>query len=569
MHLREFSVYRQGNSRALGPDINPGRPTLLQWFLGGTRLRNVILLGCVFAVVVGFQSWAGAYAAERGNYSDEAAHFMNGPLLRDYAISGFPGSPVAFAQRYYVDYPKIAPFMWPPLFHTALGISMLVVPDPRLASLLLVALATTWTGWRLFRLLEERVPVPLALVGLVLLLTTPVVINMTTALMLDMVVAAFVLESAFCFARYVQQPTVRRAAIFGVVASAACLTKGNGLAVLLIPPLFIVATGEWRILRYRTFWLAVALIALLAGPLVVFSLRLDAHIGDFGATTSASALSKFLICVGFLSTHVGTPVLVMAIGGSVVLLASWHRWSDRMDPLPMAVACVPVSAVLVHALTPLQSLDARYLAMAVAPLWFALITGGVELGRMLGRRQLAFVWACLMTLAIGISWSDRESVTIREPLGAERLVHWFTLEPRPAPPRVLIVSDETGEGALVSEFALRRASSPSTIIRASKLLAKDNWNGKGFDLTFRTPTELLAEMTALHVDAIVLDESISSPVSRQVEDAIQLEPGRYQRLITFSGTRALAVYEPTTQTPGPRKTLRVTPSPTGETLESY
>src|SRR5262245_56498277 len=88
------------------------------------RSRVVVPAGLLL-LVVALQLWVGAYHSERGLFSDEAAHFLNGLLLRDYIHDGFGQDPMAFARGYYAHYPKIAPLVWPPLFHAALGVFLL------------------------------------------------------------------------------------------------------------------------------------------------------------------------------------------------------------------------------------------------------------------------------------------------------------------------------------------------------------------------------------------------------------------------------------------------------------
>ncbi|MCC6990859.1 MAG: hypothetical protein IT181_17765, partial [Acidobacteria bacterium] len=84
----------------------------------------------LFGVVLAWQYLGGAYASERGLHSDEAAHLLNGLLLRDYLREGLGQDPMAFAQAFYAHYPKIAPFMWPPLLHVMLGVAMLAGGPP-------------------------------------------------------------------------------------------------------------------------------------------------------------------------------------------------------------------------------------------------------------------------------------------------------------------------------------------------------------------------------------------------------------------------------------------------------
>jgi hypothetical protein len=50
----------------------------------------------------------GAYKQAR-HYSDEAAHFMNGLLIRDYLTQGLGNNPMHFAEQYYLSYPKLRP----------------------------------------------------------------------------------------------------------------------------------------------------------------------------------------------------------------------------------------------------------------------------------------------------------------------------------------------------------------------------------------------------------------------------------------------------------------------------
>ena len=69
------------------------------------------------------------------------------------------------------------------------------------------------------------------------------------------------------------------------------------------------------------------------------------------------------------------------------------------------------------------------------------------------------------------------------------------------------MSDESGEGALVSEVAVRHLSPPPTIIRGSKLLASDDWLGHNFQLLFSSSPELMRELEDLHVDYLVVDTS--------------------------------------------------------------
>src|SRR5262249_39624031 len=155
----------------------------------------------------------GAYHGERGNYSDEAAHFMNGLLLRDYITDGLGQNPLAFAEQYYLSYPKIAPAVWPPLFHIALGLFQLTCLPPFMAALHRLGMATTWTGWRLFHIVSAANSRTIALLIASVFVLTPVIAELNTAVMLDGVVAALALEATYWLAIYFRSENWRHATL--------------------------------------------------------------------------------------------------------------------------------------------------------------------------------------------------------------------------------------------------------------------------------------------------------------------------------------------------------------------
>src|SRR5690348_8124622 len=86
-----------------------------------TASQNALALIAVcvlFWVLAAALQWrAGAFAVEFGGHPDEAAHYVTGVMLRDYAAGGHLASPRGFVEQYYAHYPKLGLFMWPPLFH--------------------------------------------------------------------------------------------------------------------------------------------------------------------------------------------------------------------------------------------------------------------------------------------------------------------------------------------------------------------------------------------------------------------------------------------------------------------
>ena len=177
-------------------------------------VARALALPCAFlCITVLVQVAVGAYGTERGNYSDEAAHFMNGLLVRDYLTQGLGSNPLHFAEQYYLSYPKIAPGMWPPLFHVVLGLFMLPGWPPQVAALALLAAAEAWIAWRLYRILVTVGTPGVALLVAALLMFVPVVVDLTSAVMLDIVVAALALEATYWLAVFVGTEDWRHAAL--------------------------------------------------------------------------------------------------------------------------------------------------------------------------------------------------------------------------------------------------------------------------------------------------------------------------------------------------------------------
>src|SRR6476659_9278811 len=120
-----------------------------------TRSRPALTTFAIcLAIVLAIQILTGWYRVERGIYSDDAAHFMNGLVVRDYLRTGVGENPMTFAENYYLHYPKIAPLMWPPLFHVALGVFLLPGWPAGSAALVLEALVTAWLAWRLHHMVR-------------------------------------------------------------------------------------------------------------------------------------------------------------------------------------------------------------------------------------------------------------------------------------------------------------------------------------------------------------------------------------------------------------------------------
>ena len=529
----------------------------------GVVARAALAFVAWWTVVVLIQVGTGAYQAEAGRYSDDAAHFMNGMLVRDYLTTGLGQNPITFAENYYLSYPKIAPLMWPPLFHGVLGLLLLLGGAPYETALLLVAAVTAWLVWRIHRIVEQIAGALPAFLAAGLTLSTNVVAGLSGGVMLDLAIAACALEAVYWLSRYVQSESKRHAALFGVFAAAACLTKGNGLAVLLTPAFLMVLTGRYDLLRKRGLYLAGAIVLLAATPLVALNVRYEASIDSFGPLTAPLLLDR----VSFYSLHLWRqlgPVL-LALGTTGVVLAALARYrsrprssdyEDSLGPiLVVALASLVISVLLFHLLVPLRIIGVnRYLAPVIAPfLGIACLTMWTVVAAIKSStiRKIGF------PLAIGIvvagSWATRLPVRAAESMGYREMIGFLHDRGELANARLLVISDEFGEGAFVTEAARLGLRPAPMMIRGSKFLATDDWVGNHFKLRYGSSSELLSDLEAVQMSYVLIDGATSSvrlPYFEQISSLATLEPTRFVMIKSVSGGRPLRLYKVTNPTVG-------------------
>jgi hypothetical protein len=522
-------------------------------------------------VVLAIQMAVGAYRSERGLYSDEATHFMNGLLLRDYLYDGLGQKPLAFAREYYGHYPKIAPFMWPPFFHGMLGLFLLPGWAPAPAAIFLLALWAAWIAWRLYAMVSTFAGIAVAVATVGLFLVMPDFVTLTSAIMVDIVVAAFALEAAHWLARFFVSERPRDAAVFGVMTALGCLTKGNGVAIVLMPPIMIGLTAQYRILQRAGLYLAAAVVVVLAVPLLVFAARLEAGIGDFGALSWDLVGYRLFLYSSYLWSQLGTMTLLFAAVGVVVAIGSGGRSASALGRAQArALVAVVVATIVFHMLNPHLISIPRYLTMALAP-----ILGLAGLGVVTACSRVRHAtWRWSLELAIlgalvASQLATQPAAAAQRPLGYRGIVEFIQQERGIAGRRVLVVGDEKAEGALVVEAAVLALKPAPTIIRGSKLLATDDWMGRDLTMHYLSSDAVLDDLEAMHVDYLVIDSSPDSwalPYWSQVRDFIAAHPDRVELAyappvnLQTGPIRSLALYTLTHKSPGPPKSVEPTES---------
>src|SRR5262249_42089868 len=159
-----------------------------------------------------------------------------------------------------------------------------------------------------------------------------------------------------------------------------------------------------------------------------------------------------------------------------------------------------------------------------------------------------------------VMWFVEPAPRIRTPQGWRQTAHALERDDRVAGHRILIVSDDNGEGGFVAEMAGRGLNPPVRIVRGSKLLASDDWNGNHFRMTFASSRAVLQELEDLHTVYVVLDRSAGSQrlaYWNQVSSMLTDFSSRFDAIeATTETARPISVYRLRYHSEGAERPLR-------------
>lgn len=451
-----------------------------------SRWSNAGVAAALFGSVVALLWMSSAFDAEFERAPDEAAHYVTSQMVRDYLLSGGHDNPVAYAERYYARYPKVAFGIWPPLYHISLGMWMLL-GNGRQSAMFFMALITAITAFVLFREVRRFAGFGLALLLSLWFVCLPSVQTWTGATMMDMPLCLLSVSATVCFGRYLAGGDWRWSAGFGVLAAAAILTKYNGLALALVPPLAILMRGRFDLLRRSEFWLPAGIVLLLCGPWYVMQARLVSYAMD-PAPSPSLAFPSGLSNLRLIAWGIG-PLLPMALIG--ILFERRKRDAD----IPVAVASLAIACWAFHSvLYPISEI--RYLLPAIAA---AVLLAGK--GFQISIRAFGHQWKPAVVLTIAFAFLSFY-LPAHSATGVNAVARDVWADSR----IMLIASDWQGEGGFVAAVAERDSKRERIVMRGSKVLARSTWMSEDYELRHSGSSEILRFLDESAVDTIVLDQ---------------------------------------------------------------
>ena len=479
-----------------------------------------------FLLIAAFQHWTGASDAAFGGYADEPSHYMSGLMIRDYAASGFPAHPIAFAVNYYTHMPFLAIGYWPPFFYILEAAWMGLFGYHRATVLLLPALMAALLSGTVFRVLLDRVGVAIAFMAGCLLLLTPALQWSNGLIMVDTAFALFCFWAGLAFAKWVDTGSVGAALVTGLLASLGLLTKINSIHLVLLAPAVFLVTGRWRLLLRGTFWIIPALVAVLWGPWILYARNLM-NFGFSGLTRPA--ILHMAVSLGHaLLDNLGW-LLIPILAGAVIVLRR-----ARVDTPLLVCALLPI-CYLIFLVAARVEIESRFLVPAVAPL---MVLAGVAVGalpeRLAGARIPANWIGAVLAATIVVLFAVTLWRQVPKPPRNEvhPVVEFIRQLGGPEDASILVPS--AAEGPFIAQIAAEERHRPLRfLIRPNKLLAIIDWNGVYCEPRYQTPEEVLSLFDRLPVRYTVIAAQLDSHTpahDRLLRSVLETHPERWNLL---------------------------------------
>ncbi len=474
--------------------------------VAGPSVWTLIAVCVFFWILATVLQWrAGVFAVEFGWHPDEAAHYVTGVMLRDYIASGHFLSPRAFVEQYYAHYPKIGLFVWPPLFHATEAIWDLIFGASRPSALLLEGLLTALLATSIYWLVRrEYRPIPALASGAVFVLL-PLVQISTQTVMADGLVALLIFWATIAMIRYLESERTQHAVLFGIFAALAMAAKPNGLALVLLPPMAILITRRFYLLKRPGLYYAAGIALIFGLPWDVLSYKLmAASMGPSAAVSPLQILKAAFFYGQVLVSGFGWALLPFCAGGIVLFLIGMRR-RDRINLTLAGALALLLSVWLFHAVVPTR--EARYMLSAFPAMMLFTVAGFEWVVRNIPikRMSLAYRSAVLGAIVVALVVAQSFDVPRKPHWGLDQAAQYLLANKNYTGAGFLIVASAPGEGAFVSEVVMNDSRPDHFVLRSSKVLVSSTWFGTTYQFLYPTSEGLRNYLDHAPVSAVVLD----------------------------------------------------------------
>lgn len=515
------------------------------------RRRTIIVFLLLFLASWLLQYWGHSWNGDNNFESDAPAHYVSGLMVHDYVRLGFPVAPVKFAEVFYAHYPKVAIGHWPPMFYTLQAGWMLIFGDSLHSDLVFMAFLSALFATTLYvvarrEFKSERAAISSAL----LLLCIPLVQWYGGNILADLPVALFSFWAVLCWANYLDSGRIRFAVAFSSFTTVAILTKGNGYAVLLVPPLTILLARRFELLKNVRLWWAGAPIAL-SIPWMFFTWTLVGPTMQY-ELSAAFFMKAFLSYAAYLATAAGVPIFLLALVGAATLIPELRTRS--IGGVWLSLLALLAAEILFHSAVP-AGIEPRFLIATIPCIVLFMLRGGMKVISWSSFVPLSFTRRAevLGALIAAIFALNVFEFLPQRPTGFAQAAAFVTSHQEFAGYVILVCSEGDGEGPFIARMAeLDHTRLDHVVLRASHALADSDWNGQSYRLLLHSPAEVSDYLARLPVGVIVIDRTnFRLPNLHQplLEQTIAAHPEQWKLRGVFprnaSEDRGIAVYSTT------------------------
>ena len=193
--------------------------------------------------------------------------------------------PKGWMFEYYLRYPALTIFFYPPLLHVALGIFFLVFGVSHRVAVACVGSFVVVLMFAVYALVRRNCTAPASFCAAVLALAAPEVLTWGRQIMLEIPMLAFMGWSAYFFLRYLEDTKPPHLFFSSILLVCACYTKQTAIILLLSYAIAVLSfLGPRRFLQ-RHVWVIVTLCAIALLPLALMQLY-------FGAFNVVSVIDR-------------------------------------------------------------------------------------------------------------------------------------------------------------------------------------------------------------------------------------------------------------------------------------
>ena len=431
--------------------------------------------------------------------SDEAAHLSTMAMLRGLVLGWHVRDPLRYVIGYYEHYQMLGLGLWPPGYHLLGAAWMAVFGVSRGAAMAMQAVlvgglagTAAMAGWR---------PLGpwLALAAGAGVLLSPLLLAGLPQLQADVPTALAMFLAALAFWRLLDRGRLWDGVLFGAVALAAIMVKGNALALALLPPLAVAFSGRWGLLRRPGFWVPALVILPVAGPWYVLTYTWTSAGFRYAFGPAYTAVAVPFVASQFLQVY----------GPVLLILAALGAMRRRGELFASVMLALVLANVAFQVIAP-AALEPRYLLPSVAPMLLLAARGALLAAAAAGRtlpslRHLMAPAAVAAGLLIPVLTSPPVSLP---GIGARAATEEALRHLPAGDPVLLIASDAPGEGAVSVEMIMHEGIAPRmTAVRGSRLLGGGGYNNFEYQPRYPSPDAAMAQVERLRIPMILLDRT--------------------------------------------------------------